>query len=203
MKFLHKIPLLLIYSRLVFAAVLLWLAIFKPSYYPGLIIVLMITGLLSDIFDGIIARRLNISTVSLRRLDTTVDLIFWLAIAVATYLLHPDFYFRNVFKILLIIGLEGIGYGVCLIKFRKEVATHAISSKLWTLIMFAALVQIVASGDSVLLFNLCFYTGILNKLEIIAMLLIIKKWHNDIPTVYHAVLLRKEKAIKRNKLFNG
>ena len=69
--------------------------------------------------------------------------------------------------------------------------------------MFAALVQIVASGDSVLLFNLCFYTGILNKLEIIAMLLIIKKWHNDIPTVYHAVLLRKEKAIKRNKLFNG
>jgi len=32
---------------------------------------------------------------------------------------------------------------------------------------------------------------------------ILKDWTNDIPSLYHAVLIRKGKEIKRHKLFNG
>jgi hypothetical protein len=89
------------------------------------------------------------------------------------------------------------------IKFRKEVATHAILSKIWTLTIMAVLTQIVLSCESLFLFNLCFYLGMISRIEIMGILLILKNWTNDVPSVYHVVLLRQGKTIKRNKLFNG
>jgi CDP-diacylglycerol--glycerol-3-phosphate 3-phosphatidyltransferase len=53
------------------------------------------------------------------------------------------------------------------------------------------------------LFQWCFYVGMISRLEIIAILFLLRRWTNDVPSVYHAVLLRKGKEIKRHKLFNG
>jgi len=198
-----KIPKLLIYSRILLGLLILILAIFKPLHFQSIAISLIFIGLLTDIFDGIIARRLNISTIALRRLDSTIDQFFWLLIIVACYVVSPAFFKSNSIKIIVILGLEGFCYLLSYLRFKKEVATHAIASKLWTLTLFATLIQVFALGNSVILFNVCFYLGILTRLEIVAMLLIIKSWTNDIPSVYHAVLIRNNKPIKRNKLFNG
>jgi phosphatidylglycerophosphate synthase len=199
----NNIPRLLIFSRIVFSFIIIILTIFKPVYFKDWIIILMFTGLLSDIFDGIVARRLGISTQKLRRLDSTVDQVFWLSIVVSCYILNPSFFKSNLYPIIIILGLEAMCYLVSFLKFKKEVATHALSSKLWTLILFATLAQIILTGGSGLLFNICIYFGILTRLEIIAIFLIIKNWTSDVPTVYHAILIRKGKPIKRHKLFNG
>ena len=198
-----NIPKLLIYSRIAFGLMILLLSIYMPLYFRSVIIVLIFLGLLSDIFDGIIARKLNISTPALRRLDSGVDQVFWLMIIAGCYIISPVFFKRNYLQILMVLGVEGLCYLLSYIKFKKEVATHAIASKLWTLVLFATVIQLIATGNSNVLFQICFYLGILTRLEIIIMLLLIKTWTNDIPTVYHAILLRKNKAIKRHKLFNG
>lgn len=158
---------------------------------------------MSDIFEGIIARRLGISTAKLRRMDSTVDQFFWLAVVASCYIIAPEFFKSNLIQILVLIGLEAACYVISFVKFRKEVATHAISSKIWTLILFATLIQIIAVTHSVILFNTCLYVGIITRIEIISIFLIIKNWTNDVPSVYHAVLIRKGKSIKRHKLFNG
>ncbi|OMP75378.1 hypothetical protein BW716_30565 [[Flexibacter] sp. ATCC 35208] len=59
------------------------------------------------------------------------------------------------------------------------------------------------SCNAGILFQCCFYFGLATRLEIILILFIIRNWYNDVPTVYHAVLLRKGREIKRNRLFNG
>jgi CDP-diacylglycerol--glycerol-3-phosphate 3-phosphatidyltransferase len=164
---------------------------------------LIALGLLSDIFDGIIARRLKISTQKLRRMDSTVDQFFWLCVIVTAYLISPVFFKDNLVLIIIVLALEAVCYLLSFIKFKKEVATHAISSKIWALVLFATLIQIIATGNSVTLFYICFYLGIATRLEIISILLILKEWANDIPTVYHAVLIKKGREIKRHKLFNG
>lgn len=163
----------------------------------------MILGLLSDIFDGIIARRLNISSPTLRRLDSGVDQFFWLCIVAGCYITCPQLFKDNMLKICILIAMEAGCYAISYIRFGKEVATHAISSKLWTLILLATMIQVTATCSSVILFNICFYLGIATRMEIIGMLLIIKQWTNDIPTIYHAILIRNGKEIKRHKLFNG
>jgi len=198
-----KIPLLLILSRILFGLAIIVLSLAQPLYFRNVIIVLMVLGLLSDVFDGIIARRLNVSGPTLRRLDSGVDQFFWLCIVAGGYITCPQFSNDNMFKICILIAMEAGCYAISYIRFGKEVATHAISSKFWTLILLATMIQVTTTCSSVILFNICFYLGIATRMEIISMLFVIKQWTNDIPTIYHAILIRNGKEIKRHKLFNG
>lgn len=198
-----KIPLVLIWSRLVIGIFLILFSLSDSPLFSSVAIVLITLGLLSDVFDGIIARRLNVSTTGLRRLDSIIDQIFWISIAVACYIRYPEFFSTNKVKIIILVATEVLAYVVSYLKFKKEVATHAISSKLWTLSLFATLIQLIATSSSTILFNICFVVGVITRFEIIMILLLIRQWTNDVPSVYHAFLLRKGKSIKRNKLFNG
>jgi phosphatidylglycerophosphate synthase len=198
-----RIPIALIYLRLVIGLILLLLSIFNVKSFAIIAISLCSIGLLSDIFDGIIARRLNVSTERLRRLDSTIDQIFWCLVVISAFIQYPDFFYNNSIKLILLVSAEVITYIISFARFRKEVATHAISSKIWTLLLFACLIEIIYHGNSNFLFLACFYFGLLTRLEIIAILLTLKQWTNDVPSIYHAVKLRQGKAIKRNKLFNG
>lgn len=203
MSITHQIPMALVLSRLVTGIVLVVLSLLAPPYFNWIAIILISYGLLSDIFDGIIARQLNVSNEKLRRLDSSVDQVFFICTAVAAYIYAPSFFEDNWLKISLLLGAEALCYLVSFIKFRKEVATHSIGAKVWTLFLFATLVQVIAQGQSTLLFEICFWTGIASRAEIIAILLTLKKWANDVPSIVHAFQLRKERPIKRNKLFNG
>lgn len=202
-KYYIHIPILLIYSRLLFSAIILLLSLTQPQHYRIVISTLLIVGLLTDVFDGIIARKLNVSTVKLRRLDSFIDQIFWLSALVGSYLICKEFFKENALLLGVLLGVEGLTYFISYLKFKKEVATHAILSKVWTLTILATFVQIINTCDSSWLFATCFYVGMITRIEIIAILIIIKKWENDVPSLYHAILIRQGKPIKRNKLFNG
>lgn len=198
-----KIPIALIFLRFNLGFILLYFSYIKIDHYNYIAILLITIGLLSDVFDGIIARKLNISTKLLRRLDSSIDQIFFICVIVATYLQYPLFFKENWIWLILLISSEVLTYVVSFIKFKKEIATHSIGAKIWTLFLFATLVEITYSGNSVVLFQLCFWIGIITRLEIIAIILILKKWTNDVPSVFAAIRLRKGKEIRRNKLFNG
>jgi phosphatidylglycerophosphate synthase len=198
-----KIPIALIYSRLFIGLTIILLSIVQADSYKTLAIVLLTIGLLTDIFDGIIARQLNISTQKLRRLDSTIDQIFFTSVVIATYVQCPDFFKANPFKLTILLTFEGLTYLVSFLRFRKEIATHSIGAKLWTLLLFATLIQIILQCQSIVLFNICFWVGLLTRLEIILITLTLKKWTNDVPTFYHSIKLRQSKEIKRHKMFNG
>jgi phosphatidylglycerophosphate synthase len=198
-----QIPITLIFSRLIIGFIIIYLSIIQAENYKTLAIALLTIGLFTDIFDGIIARKLNISTQKLRRLDSTVDQIFFISVIVASYIQCQNFFKINAFKLIILFGFEGLVYLISFLKFKKEIATHSIGAKIWTLSLFAALIQIILQCQSVILFNICFWVGLLTRFEILAIILILKKWTNDVPTFYHAIKLRKNKEIKRHRMFNG
>lgn len=198
-----KIPVILIFSRLIIGFIIISLSLIKIENHKEIAIVLLSIGLLTDIFDGIIARCLNVSTQKLRRLDSTVDQIFFILVGISTYILCPEFFKINDYKIIILVGAEVLIYLVSFLKFRKEVATHSIGAKIWTLFLFGTLIQVILDCQSVILFNLCFWIGLLTRAEIIAILLILKKWTNDVPSVFHSIQLRKGKTIKKSKMFNS
>lgn len=203
MHFKNNIPYFLIYTRLVIGFFLLLLSFFKMELYHIVAIPLLVIGLLTDIFDGIIARKLKISNERLRRLDSNVDQVFFITVALATYFQCSFFFMANKYWLFVLIGFEVLTYLVSYVKFKKEIATHSIGAKIWTLILFATLVQLIYQCDSVFLFQLCFWLGILTRIEIILIILILKKWTNDVPSIFAALKLRKGKVIKRNDFFNG
>ncbi|MCS3531428.1 phosphatidylglycerophosphate synthase [Chryseobacterium sp. JUb7] len=84
------IPYILIVTRFILAPIILLLAYLKGEESRFLILTLMYSGLLTDIFDGIIARKTGVSSEKLRRLDSQTDLIFWLSLGFAAYFLNPN-----------------------------------------------------------------------------------------------------------------
>ncbi len=80
---LQKIPVLLTGLRALLAPVVVLLSIYAPN--PEAFAVCLIAAFVSDIFDGIIARRLNVATPALRRLDSVADTFFYVACGYAAW----------------------------------------------------------------------------------------------------------------------
>lgn len=198
-----NIPIGLIYLRLILGFVIILISILNIENLKTYAVFLLTIGLLTDIFDGIIARKLNISTQKLRRLDSTIDQVFFVSVIASAYIQCPEFFKSNALLFYILIGTEALTYIVCYLKFKKEIATHSMGAKIWTLVLFSTLIQVILQCKSQALFAVCFWLGILTRFEIIAIILALKNWTNDVPSFYHALKLRKGKSIKRNKLFNG
>ncbi len=198
-----NIPFALIYSRLFIGFLIILLSTLHIEQYRFWAVILLSTGLLTDIFDGIIARKLNISSEKIRRLDSSIDQIFFISVAIATYIQCPDFFKINATKLILLLAFEVMTYIVSYVKFKKEIATYSIGAKIWTLFLFATLIETIVHCESIILFQFCLWIGLLTRLEITAIIFTLKTWTNDVPTIYHALKLRQGKEIKRNKLFNG
>jgi phosphatidylglycerophosphate synthase len=94
-----KLPFGLIVFRLVMVPAILWIAWYEPhaKYVIGIICYL---ALISDIFDGIIARHVGVATAKLRLWDSNVDFIFWLSASVCVGICFPALVRQNYFYIL-------------------------------------------------------------------------------------------------------
>jgi phosphatidylglycerophosphate synthase len=196
-----KLPLLLIILRPLVA--LLLLALYRHPQFGLLALIVVPLGLLSDIFDGIIARRLGISTPGLRRLDSLSDLLFWMVLVIAAALRFPGFFREHAFSLGLLIAAEAATYALSFLRFRREVATHALSSKFWTLLLFATVLQLLIAGTAPLLYPLCFWLGMATRAEVILILLLLRQWTTDVPSAWHAWQLRRGRPLRRHPLFNG
>ncbi|MCH7335154.1 CDP-alcohol phosphatidyltransferase family protein [Acinetobacter sp. NIPH 2699] len=199
----HKIPEFLIYTRLIFGFLILAITLLQPTFYPLYTVILLTLGLLSDIFDGMIARRLGISNQRLRRLDSNIDQIFFICVITAVYLQQPEFFKQQLTPIIILIIFETMTYVVSYIKFKKEIATHSIGAKIWTLFLFALLVQVTLTGHAQLLLSIVFWLGVITRAEIIAIILVLKHWQNDVPNLKQAWRIRKGLTVQHNRFFNG
>lgn len=198
----NKIPIALITFRLILAPVILGLVYFLREESRTAVIILMYLGLFSDIFDGILARHLNVSSPALRRYDSQTDMIFWVSIGVSTWLLYPDLIRDNRLPIIIIFAMEGMCYAISILKFGKETCTHAFLSKLWGITLLAAFTSLIGFNHAGIPFSLAIIFGLISHVDRILITLILPRWTHDIPSFYHAYLIRKGIDFKRNKLFN-
>lgn len=197
-----NIPYFLILSRLVFAPIIIALAYFLGDDARYIILAIMFLGLISDIFDGIIARKMNISSVKLRRMDSQVDLVFWLSVAVSCYLLNPEIIKENQWGIILVFVMEALCYLTSFIKFGRETCTHAFLSKIWGIGLFVAFVSLIGFEHGGFPLKFAIIWGVISQIDVIMIILILPRWQNDIPSSYHAYLIRKGIPFKKSKLLN-
>lgn len=198
-----SLPYLLILFRLFLAPIILVLAYVYGAKMSLSIVVLMYLGLLSDIFDGIIARKQGISSEKMRRLDSQTDLVFWVAIAISCYLIRPQLIMAEIFWIGLVIFMELMCYAVSLVKFGKETCTHAFLSKFWGLTLLLAFTSIIGFGYGGWALMLAIVAGLISQLDVILIILLLPHWTHDIPSCYHAYLIRKGISFKKSKYLNS
>src|SRR4051812_25331923 len=81
-------PLTLTGLRFLLAPAVVWMA-YRWPYGPAFVGCL-VGALLSDVFDGILARRMGIATAFLRRLDSAADIVFYLAVLWSAAVVYPE-----------------------------------------------------------------------------------------------------------------
>ena len=156
-----------------------------------LIALFLFLGVLTDIFDGIIARKLGCATDKLRRMDSQTDICFWLAALASIYIVYPTVISGIRVSLTTLIITEIICYSVSLLKFKRETCTHSYLSKLWGLTLFIAFTNMIIAENTGISWNICFIVGIASQVEVIAILLILPEWRRDIKSSYSAWKIRR------------
>src|SRR4051794_37767875 len=146
----------------------------------------LIMALLSDYFDGVSARKLEIATSNLRRLDSVADTIFYLCATVAVGRLYPAVLWENRFSLAVLVLLEVGRYAFDLRKFGREASYHMWSSKIWGVLLFAAFVAVLGYGQDGVPVTLAIYWGIACDLEGLAISMKLDAWQADVPSLWHA-----------------
>jgi CDP-diacylglycerol--glycerol-3-phosphate 3-phosphatidyltransferase len=196
-RFLAGIPAALILFRAVAACAVVPLGWFHIGRWLAAVILL---ATLSDVFDGIIARRLNVATVALRRADSMVDLAFWIMSLVALYFLRPAAIRTNVAVVAFAIGAEIVLQALSLARFGRMTATHARSAKFMGLCLLVGMMMIALGGSSAIAFWIIGVGTAVAALDGYAIILILPRWEADIPSVFDAWRIRQGEPIRRHWL---
>jgi CDP-diacylglycerol--glycerol-3-phosphate 3-phosphatidyltransferase len=150
----------------------------------------LVIAFVSDILDGMIARRLNVATATLRRLDSIADSIFYISAAVAAWVLHPAVIREHVVALAVLVVLELARYAFDYAKFKREASYHMWSSKAWGVLLFVGFFSLLVLGQEGVLIALAIYAGIVADLEGLAISVVLREWRADVPTLVHAFRYR-------------
>lgn len=155
-----------------------------------LVLWLFVVAFVSDYFDGVAARALNVVTRRLRQADSLVDTVFYVVLAVATEALHPEVLRRHATALAICLGTLAVWYLLDAIRWRAVAGFHAWSAKLFagTLGLWAIVQYGFGAGGPWLVVACA--AGTLSHLEGIAISLILRRHLADVPTVVHALRLR-------------
>lgn len=160
-----------------------------------LLAALLTAALLSDVFDGIIARRLGVATPLLRRADSLVDTAFYLC-ATAALATRTSAVLRSYLAGVAVLGsLEVSRWVVERFRYGRIASYHMWSAKLWGIALWLGFCEAFLTGRPGPLMQAAIATGILTDLEGLAASLVLSAWHHDVRSIWHAVQI--ERAVSR------
>ncbi|WP_421934927.1 CDP-alcohol phosphatidyltransferase family protein [Phenylobacterium sp.] len=187
---LRAVPYLLIAFRLLAGPAMLLLAWRLEAAARVPCAVILALGVLSDIFDGVIARRIGSVTDRLRTFDSRTDLIFWSCVTAAMLLLHPSLLAATWPMVAVLAALELTTHAISFARFRREASPHHLLSKLFALALWALLTLMLIEGRGGPLQLLVFVMGIASQLEAMAIMLTLPAWRPDVRGLREALRLR-------------
>jgi CDP-diacylglycerol---glycerol-3-phosphate 3-phosphatidyltransferase len=165
-KLKRYIPFLLTTLRLLLGPIALLCALTNVPRWIYLPI--LITATLSDIYDGVLARRFGVATPALRRYDSVTDVIYYLFILAVAWRLCKPVITQSWPAIAAILLSEAASIFVSFIRFGKYPATHSYLAKFYGLCLPAALIALlVFDGGSRVIVTLMIVALVTNA-EIIA-----------------------------------
>ncbi len=189
---LQNLPKFLILFRLLSGPLLLLMA--WTSYSPLGFIFIFILAFLSDIFDGIIARRLGVSDAELRQADSFADVCFYGCVFVSAWRVYPNIIHQFSTPLLIVVFAQGLWWIVNLVKYGKPASYHTYSAKLWGITLFIATVALFGFNYAGVTLWLAIIVGLIHTVEEIIMTLILPVWKHDILSIVHAYKLLEEQS---------
>jgi CDP-diacylglycerol--glycerol-3-phosphate 3-phosphatidyltransferase len=158
---------------------------------------IVVTALVSDIYDGVLARRWRCDTTGVRLFDSMADTVFYLCTAVALGVSEPQLWRSYGGLLVALLALEAVRFAFDFAKFGKPASYHTYLAKAWGLVMAIAVMGVFALDHSNVFVPAALVLGILCDLEGLTMSLMLPMWRKDIKTLRAAWSIRKETMDER------
>jgi phosphatidylglycerophosphate synthase len=181
------LPNLLSASRLATAPILLALA-WNGAVIPFLL--LFAAGLLTDVLDGIAARRLGQESDFGARLDQWGDFTLWLVLVPSAWWLWHETVAREAVYVVVALVAMVLPTAIAYAKYRAVPGYHTWSVKLGALLMAAA-VPLLLIFDLAWPFRIAALFQLICAVDELGITLQLAKCHHDVPSLFHAARLRR------------
>lgn len=155
---------------------------------------LLALGVLSDIFDGVIARRIGSATDRLRTFDSRADVVFWVGVVVATLRLHPALWAALAPLAAILAVMEASTHAISFARFGREASPHHLLSKLFGLALWALFTELLIAGAGGALLYAVFAVGVASQLEATAIMATLPAWRCDLRGLGQALAMRRGAA---------
>lgn len=151
---------------------------------------MIVAALLSDIFDGILARHWHCDTSGVRLFDSMADTVFYIGVAIALWIRRPQLLHEHAVLFIAVLSMEAARFAFDFAKFGKPASYHSYLAKTWGLVLATAVVKAFASeyGSAWIMASLLL--GIVCNAEGLAMSLALPKWTRDVKTLSAALRMR-------------
>lgn len=165
-----------------------------PELWLGAMIA---AGFLSDVYDGILARRWGTATPALRIADSAADTVFYLGVLTAILERRLPVLCANLALLVAVLALEAIRFAFDWAKFRRMASYHSYTAKIWGVLLAAATLALLSLDRAYWLVTLALAWGILCDLEGLAMSLLLPQWAHDVKSLPRALQLRRQMRAKQ------
>jgi len=174
--------------------VLLALGMEHPQLWLGSIIAV---ASISDLFDGILARRWGTATSRLRIADSVADLLFYVCVLAAIVARHWPVVRDRIVWVAALLLFEALRMLFDFVKYRRMASYHSYASKLWGFLLAMTAIALLGFDRAFWLVTLALAWGILCNVEGLTMSVLLPEWTHDIKS------LRSAFAVRRQMLAHG
>lgn len=152
---------------------------------------LIAAGFLSDVYDGILARRWGTATDALRLADSVADIFFYLGVLAAILLRHGPVLRHRLGLLLAVLALDVGRMLFEFARFRRIASYHAYSAKAWGILLAAAALALLCFDGAYWLTTLALAWGLVCDTEGLVMSILLPRWVRDVKSLAHALKLRR------------
>lgn len=182
-----NVPNLLSGFRIVCVPILLALAWQGAS---GLFLALFGLGLVSDVLDGALARRLGQESEFGARLDQWGDFALWMSFPLGAWWLWPDIVRREGTYVLVALACMLTPTAIAYAKYRAVPGYHTWSVKIGAILMGFA-VPLLLIFDVAWPFRVAALLQIVCAIDELGITCLFADCRHDVPSVFHALRIRR------------
>ncbi|RYZ80211.1 MAG: CDP-alcohol phosphatidyltransferase family protein [Moraxellaceae bacterium] len=180
----YTIPNFLSAYRILAVPVIVWTLVHS---HRELFVTLICINLITDIIDGWIARKFNMTTEFGARLDSIADIGTFVLSIVGFWIFETTFVMGHALEFWLIFGVYGLAQLASILKFRRPTSLHLYTSKVLGYIQGVFIFTFFVFGNCAVYFYFMVVLSIIADLEVLAVVLSISKPISNGQSIFHTL----------------
>ncbi len=147
-------------------------------------------GLVSDVLDGALARRLGQATDFGARLDQWADFALWVSLPIAAWWLWPAILAREAIYVLVALVCMLLPTAIAVAKYRAMPGYHTWSVRLGSVAMGIS-APLLLLFDVAWPFRVAALFQVLCAIDELGITLLLAECRHDVPSLFHAMRMRR------------